>query len=149
MLAVRWYLRFDLSLRDVEKLLAERGVAVDHVIIYRWVRRFTPLLVDAARFCRHAVGDLWFPAAPVRRSTRAAGASRRGVLPVGGHEAGNAGVCRSSVSCGCVSPLQDVGVDAPDYPACPFVQLGVGELGGNEFDDRVRAVALQARTPTG
>ena len=47
-LAVRWYLRFGLSYRDVEELLAERGVAVDHVTIYRWVQRFTPLLADAA-----------------------------------------------------------------------------------------------------
>jgi DDE domain len=58
-LAVRWYLRFGLSYRDVEELLAERGVEVDHVTIYRWVLRFTPLLTDAARPCRHAVGDRW------------------------------------------------------------------------------------------
>jgi transposase, IS6 family len=43
-LAVRWYLRFGLSYRDVEELLAERGVQVDHVTVYRWVQRFTPLL---------------------------------------------------------------------------------------------------------
>ena len=36
-LAVRWYLRFGLSYRDIEALLAERGVEVDHVTIYRWV----------------------------------------------------------------------------------------------------------------
>ena len=59
-LAVRWYLRYGLSYRDVEELLAERGVEVDHVTIYRWVQRFTPLLIDAARPCRHAVGDRWF-----------------------------------------------------------------------------------------
>jgi transposase-like protein len=47
-LAVRWYLRFGLSYRDVEELLVERGIDVDHVTVYRWVRRFTPLLVDAA-----------------------------------------------------------------------------------------------------
>jgi len=58
-LAVRWYLRFGLSSRDVEELLAERGVEVDHVTIYRWVLRFTPLLADAARPCRHALGDRW------------------------------------------------------------------------------------------
>ncbi len=57
--AVRWYLRFGLSYRDVEELLAERGVEVDHVTIYRWVLRFTPLLADAARPCRHAVGTRW------------------------------------------------------------------------------------------
>jgi transposase-like protein len=56
-LAVRWYLRFGLSYRDVEELLAERGIEVDHVTVYRWVQRFTPLLVDAARPCRHFVGD--------------------------------------------------------------------------------------------
>jgi transposase, IS6 family len=57
--AVRWYLRFGLSYRDIEELLAERGVEVDHVTIYRWVLRFTPLLADAARPCRHALGDRW------------------------------------------------------------------------------------------
>jgi transposase, IS6 family len=49
MIAVRWYLRYGLSYRDVEELLAERGITVDHVTIYRWVQRFTPLLIDAAR----------------------------------------------------------------------------------------------------
>jgi IS6 family transposase len=59
-LAVRWYLRFGLSYRDVEELLGERGIEVDHVTVYWWVRRFTPLLVDAARPCRHAAGDRWY-----------------------------------------------------------------------------------------
>jgi transposase-like protein len=59
-LAVRWYLRFGLSYRDVEELLAERGIEVDHVTAYRWVQRFTPLLAEAARPCRHAVGDRWW-----------------------------------------------------------------------------------------
>jgi transposase-like protein len=60
MLAVRWYLRYGLSYRDVEELLAERGIAVDHVTIYRWVQRFTPELIDAARPSRHVAGDRWF-----------------------------------------------------------------------------------------
>jgi transposase-like protein len=58
-LSVRWYLRFALSYRDVEELLAERGIDVDHVTVYRWVQRFTPMLAEAARPCRHAVGDCW------------------------------------------------------------------------------------------
>jgi len=58
-LAVRWYLRFALSYRDIEELLTERGVQVDHVTVYRWVLRFTPLLAEAARPCRHVVGDQW------------------------------------------------------------------------------------------
>jgi transposase, IS6 family len=41
-LAVRWYLRFSLSYRETEELLAERGVEVDHVTVYRWVVRFSP-----------------------------------------------------------------------------------------------------------
>src|ERR1700730_11585110 len=60
LLAVRWYLRFGLSYRDLEELLAERGVEVDHVTLYRWVQRFTPQLVDAARPSRHSGGDRWF-----------------------------------------------------------------------------------------
>jgi IS6 family transposase len=60
LLAVRWYLRYGLSYRDVAELLAERGIEVDHVTIYRWVQRFTPLVIDAARPCRHSVGDRWF-----------------------------------------------------------------------------------------
>ena len=38
-LAVRWYLRFGLSYRDVEELLTERGIEVDHVTVFRWVQR--------------------------------------------------------------------------------------------------------------
>ncbi len=59
-LAVRWYLRYGLSYRDVEELLAEPGVTVDHVTVYRWARRFTPEFGDAARTCRHVPGDRWF-----------------------------------------------------------------------------------------
>jgi transposase-like protein len=58
--AVRWYLRHGLSYRDVEELLAERGITVDHVTIYRWVQRFTAEFIEAARPCRHAPGDRWF-----------------------------------------------------------------------------------------
>ena len=58
--AVRWYLRYGLSYRDVEELMAERGVTVDHVTIYRWVQRFTPEFIEAARLCRHVPGDRWF-----------------------------------------------------------------------------------------
>jgi transposase-like protein len=61
LVVVRWYLRYGLSYRDVEELLVERGITVDHVTVYRWVQRFTPLLIDAARPCRHApvTGGSW------------------------------------------------------------------------------------------
>jgi transposase-like protein len=59
--AVRWYRRFNLSYRDVEELLVERGVEVDHVTVFRWVQRFTPLLADAAGSAgtRPVTGGSW------------------------------------------------------------------------------------------
>jgi transposase, IS6 family len=49
-----------LSYRDLEELLAERVIEVDHVTLDRWVQQFTPLLIDAARPSRHLAGDRWF-----------------------------------------------------------------------------------------
>ena len=49
--AVRWYLQFPLSYRDLERMLADRGVTVDHVTLFRWVQRFAPEL--ARRVRRH------------------------------------------------------------------------------------------------
>jgi len=46
---VRWYLRYGLSCRDVEELLAERGIEVDHVPVYRWVQTFALEFIDATR----------------------------------------------------------------------------------------------------
>jgi transposase-like protein len=40
--AVRWYLRYSLSLRDVEELLEERGLNVDHITVWRWVQYYGP-----------------------------------------------------------------------------------------------------------
>ena len=57
---MRWYLRFGLSYRDVEELVVERRIEVDDVTVFRWVPRFAPLLIDAARPCRHTVGDRWY-----------------------------------------------------------------------------------------
>ncbi len=47
--AVRWYLQFPVSYRDLEAMLADRGVAVDHVSLYRWVQRFAPELEKRVR----------------------------------------------------------------------------------------------------
>ncbi len=54
---MRSYLRCGLSYRDVEELLAERGVEVDHVSVYRWVQRFAALFAEAARPCRAIAGS--------------------------------------------------------------------------------------------
>jgi hypothetical protein len=71
--AVRWYLRYGLSYRDVEELLAERGVEVDHVTIYRWVQRFTPGLPQLSLDATSAsalVGGVTHQLHPFRHQTR-------------------------------------------------------------------------------
>src|SRR4051812_38909692 len=47
--AVRWYLQFPISYRDLEAMLADRGVGVDHTTMYRWVQRFAPELEKRMR----------------------------------------------------------------------------------------------------
>ena len=47
--AVRWYLRYSLSFRDVEELLRERGLEADHTTIWRWVQRYGPELEERLR----------------------------------------------------------------------------------------------------
>jgi hypothetical protein len=69
--AVRWYLRYGLSYRDVEELLAERGVTVDHVSVYRWVQRFTGEFIDAARPCRSPSPTLHWLSEPATSSAQA------------------------------------------------------------------------------
>ena len=55
--AVRWYLRYALSYRDVEELLRERGVTVDHTTIFRWVQRYAPELDKRCRPQLKATND--------------------------------------------------------------------------------------------
>src|SRR5271163_5017583 len=47
--ALRWYLRYSLSLRDVEELLEERGLYVDHTTVWRWVQNYGPELEQRLR----------------------------------------------------------------------------------------------------
>ncbi len=42
LLCVRWYLRYQLSYRDVEEMMRERGLSVDHSTVFRWVQRYAP-----------------------------------------------------------------------------------------------------------
>lgn len=55
-LAVRWYLRFGLSYRDLEELPAERGIEVDHVTLYRWVQPRPARHTIGLRLARQAAG---------------------------------------------------------------------------------------------
>lgn len=56
---VRWYLAYALSLRDLEEMMAERGILADHSTLYRWVIRLTPLLDNAFRRHKRAPGVRW------------------------------------------------------------------------------------------
>ncbi len=48
-LCVRWYLRYSLSYRELEELMAERGLSVDHSPIARWALRYAPILNQTMR----------------------------------------------------------------------------------------------------
>ena len=48
-LCVRWYLRYSLSYRDLEEMMVERELSVDHVTIWRWVQRYAPILNQRLR----------------------------------------------------------------------------------------------------
>jgi transposase-like protein len=49
LLCVRWYLRYSLTYRDLEEIMAERNLSVDHVPIWRWVQRYAPILNQRIR----------------------------------------------------------------------------------------------------
>ncbi|MDE9472924.1 IS6 family transposase [Xenorhabdus bovienii] len=56
---VRWYLAYALSLRNLEEMMAERGIEVDHSTLHRWVTRLVPLLDKAFRRYKRPVGRRW------------------------------------------------------------------------------------------
>lgn len=59
-MAVRWYVAYPLSYRDVEELMAERGVTVDHSTLNRWVIKYAPLLeTEFRKTHKNRVGSSW------------------------------------------------------------------------------------------
>lgn len=59
LLCVRWYLRYALSYRDLEEIMRERGLQVDHTTIYRWVQRYAPELEKRCRPHLRRTPDSW------------------------------------------------------------------------------------------
>jgi transposase, IS6 family len=57
--AVRWHLQFAVSFRDLELMLADRGVEVDHVTLYRWTQRFAPEIEARIRPHLRPCRDPW------------------------------------------------------------------------------------------
>ena len=59
LLCVRWYVAYSLSLRDLEEMMAEHGIEVDHSTVHRWVIKLVPLLEKAFRKHKRPVGKSW------------------------------------------------------------------------------------------
>jgi IS6 family transposase len=59
LLCVRWYLRYSLSYRDLEEMMHERGLRVDHTSIYRWVQHYAPELEQRCRPHLKRTNDSW------------------------------------------------------------------------------------------
>ena len=59
LLCVRWYCRYGISYRDLEEMMDERGVAVDHVTLYRWVQRYAPELEKRVRWYQGYRSSSW------------------------------------------------------------------------------------------
>jgi putative transposase len=59
LLCVRWYLAYSLSLRDLEEMMAERGISVDHTTIHRWTVHYAPLLLERFNRRKRAVAGKW------------------------------------------------------------------------------------------
>ncbi len=59
LLCVRWYLRYSLSYRDLEAMMLERGLHVDHTTIYRWVQCYAPEIDKRSRPHLNACNDSW------------------------------------------------------------------------------------------
>jgi transposase-like protein len=56
---VRWYVAYPLSLRNLEEMMAERGIAVDHSTVHRWAIKLLPVLEKTFRRCKRPVGKSW------------------------------------------------------------------------------------------
>ena len=59
LLCIRWYLRYSLSYRDLEEIMLERGLHIDHTTIYRWVQRYAPELEKRCRPHLKTTTDSW------------------------------------------------------------------------------------------
>ena len=59
LLCVRWYLAYGLSLRNLEEMMAERGLEVDHATIHRWTVHYAPLVLEHFNRRKRAVSRRW------------------------------------------------------------------------------------------
>jgi hypothetical protein len=57
--AVRWYCRYGISYRELEEMMGERGVAVDHTTLYRWTQHYAPELEKRSAWYRSRMSFSW------------------------------------------------------------------------------------------
>src|SRR3712207_4357303 len=59
LLCIRWYLAYNVSLRNLEEMMAERGISVDHATVHRWVIRYSPALLERFNRRKRAATRRW------------------------------------------------------------------------------------------
>src|SRR5512133_28461 len=75
--AVRWYCRYGISYRELEEMMGERDVIVDHTTVYRWTQRYAPELEKRSAWYRSRLSFSWRVERPMCGS-RAAGSTSTG-----------------------------------------------------------------------
>jgi len=60
LLCARWYRAYNLSLRNLEEMMAERGISIDHGTVHRWVVRYSPELLERLNRHKRSVGRKWY-----------------------------------------------------------------------------------------
>ena len=144
LLCVRSYLAYNLSLRDLEEMMAERGIAVDHTTIYRWTVRFSPLLLERFNRRKRAVAGPSAHPAPHPTNARLQITSISRDHPVrhrdGPHDAETTGEVRlqseSILGRAVPNPCRVIGL-VSDLCAVPFSRCNktstAGAMGGRPF----------------
>ena|SRR5437667_4268679 len=123
--AVRWYLRYSLSYREVEELLVERGLEVDHTTVWRWVQHYAPELEERTR-----------PYLKTDEQILAGGRDLRAnqgplVLPLSSHRFGGSDDRFLSVGvsfCRCGQGIVGQGAGRPFSPSAEGDQHGQGQV---------------------
>ena len=117
LLAVGWYLRFVLSYRDMEELLAERGFLVDHVTVWRWVQRYVPEMERRLRSRLKPTSDSWRVDSELHPVMGKWGYLYRcGEFFRRDHRFSP--FCQAGRGCSKALPVQNVGAAAPSRAAC-------------------------------
>jgi transposase, IS6 family len=59
LVCVRWYCKYGISYRDLEEMMSERGVTVDHTTLFRWVQHYAPIMEKRIRWYQRYTDASW------------------------------------------------------------------------------------------